>query len=134
MPEQTSVGYVTHQKLDNDEKLVYSLVKTRGCLWRRSPSDSLLQISVRRTVIKLYCFDSTQVIVIASELGVTRRRREGRFRNKFVGLIVEAVMDITSQEPIYKRGLSVVIVPEGCGALSRQEKSVPVVELKGKSD
>jgi len=54
MPEQTPFWDVSHQKLDDHEELVYSLVESRRgfCWW--GASDRLLQIGVCCAVIQLH--------------------------------------------------------------------------------
>jgi hypothetical protein len=42
----------------------------------------------------LHGFDAAEVVVVARELRVARGRREGRFRDELVGLVVEAVMQV----------------------------------------
>jgi hypothetical protein len=50
-PEQGTVGYVAHQKFNNDKQLMSGLPEPRGDLGRRSSSDSLLKMGVGLCVI-----------------------------------------------------------------------------------
>jgi hypothetical protein len=50
-----------------------------------------------RAVVQLHGLDTAQVVVIASKLRVSSRRREDRFGNKFVRLIVKAIVNIIAE-------------------------------------
>lgn len=91
---------------------MHGLVETRSDLGRRCASDRLLQICVRNTVIQLHRLYPTKEVVVASELRISGRQRESGFRDKLVGLVVEAVVQITTQKTVYERGLGIVVVAE----------------------
>jgi hypothetical protein len=69
----------------------------------------------------LHGFDAAEVVVVARELRVARGRREGRFRDELVGLVVEAVMQVASEEAVDEGGLRLVVVPQGRCPLCSQE-------------
>ena len=61
---------------------------------RRDPglgraADGLLQVCVGDGVVELDGLDAAEVVVVASVLGVRGGRRECRFGDEFVGLVVE---------------------------------------------
>jgi hypothetical protein len=67
---------------------VHGLVESRGSLGWRCTSNGLSQVYMGLSVIQLNSFDTTEVIMVASKLGVTGRSRKGGLGYKFVGLII----------------------------------------------
>ena len=111
MPEQTPLGDLAHEKVHNDRELVHGLVETRSGLRRRSPTNGLLQVCVRRRVVKLNCLDTAEVVVVPRELRVTRGGRECGFGDKLVGLVVQTVLYVAPQETVDEGSLCLVVVP-----------------------
>lgn len=89
-----------------------SLVEARGGLWGWCSSDCLLQIDMCLAIIQLDSLYPPEEVVIAGMLGVSSRYREGGFGDEFVGLIVQAVVEVTSEESVNQRCLSLVIMPK----------------------
>lgn len=111
MPEQTPLGDLAHEKVHDNRQLVHGLVETRGSLRRRSPTNGLLQVCVRRRVVELNCLDTAEVVVVPRELRVTRGGRESGFGDELVGLVIQTVLDVAPQKTVDKRSLCLVVVP-----------------------
>ena len=96
---------------------MHCLVKAWGRLGWRSPTDSLLQIRMRRSIVELYGFDPTKVIVVSGMLRVARRGGKCGLGHKLVGLVVKAVLEVTPQYTINERRLRLIVVAECCSSL-----------------
>lgn len=121
MPEQTSLGDLAHQEVHDYRELVHGLVETGGSLRGRGPTDSLLQVCMRRRVVELDCLYTAQVIMVPRKLWAACGGRECGFCNKLVCLVVQTVLDVASQKAVDERCLSSIVVSQGRCTLSSEE-------------
>ena len=82
-----------------------------------------MQIGVSRSVIELYCLDTAKVVVIACVLRIWSRSGEIRFRDEFVRLIIETVMEVTAKKAIDEGSLGLIVVAKGCSSLGCKEEA-----------
>jgi len=124
MSEETSVGNISHKKLNNDKVFIGRLIKT-GCRLRwRGSSDGLLQVCVRFRVVQLHSADAAKVVVVSSELSVACRCRESGFGDQLVSLVVEVITNVASEQTVNESSLRFIVVAEGRCSLSCQEQSL----------
>jgi hypothetical protein len=100
VPEETAIGDIAHEELHHHKQLVHGLVKSWcdfGC-W--CTAYRLLQVGVRRGVVELHGLDSTEKVVVTSVLRVWSGAGEIRFGDQLVGLVVEAVMEVTAEKAV----------------------------------
>ena len=72
---------------------------------------------MRGTVIQLDSLDPAKVVVVTRVLCVRSGDWEGGLRNKLVGLVVKAVLEVTPQYTINERRLRLIVVAECCSSL-----------------
>jgi hypothetical protein len=123
MPEEAAFGNITHEKLYHDKQFVYGLIKSRCKFGRRCAADSLLQVGVRGGIVKLHSLDAAKVVMIAGILRVGSGRGEIRLGDKLVGLVVKAVMKVTTEKTIDEGSLGFIIVTKRSGPLSCKEET-----------
>ena len=70
----------------------------------------LLQVGVGSSVIELNGADSTKEVVVAGMLRVSRRRRECSLQNKLVGLVIEVIMEVVTEQQIKKCFLHFIVI------------------------
>lgn len=63
VPEQTTLGDLTHQELHDNGKFMYSLIKSRRSLCGGSAPDGLLEICMGFAVVQLNSLDTTQIVM-----------------------------------------------------------------------
>ena len=102
VPEQTTVRDIAHKELDHHGEFMNCLVESRGGLRSRSTPDCLPQVCMGLSVIELDGLDTAKVVVITSELRVTRRRRERSFRHQFVRLVIQTVVKVVTKQSVDK--------------------------------
>ena len=124
MSEETSVGNVSHKKLNNNEVLIRRLIKTRCRLRWRGSSDGLLQVCVCFRVVQLHSADAAKVVVVSGELSVACRCRESGFGDQLVSLVVEVITNVASEQTVNESSLRFIVVAEGRCSLSCQEQSL----------
>jgi len=124
MSEETSVGNISHKKLNNDKVLIRRLIKTRCCLRWRGSSDGLVQVCVCFRVVQLHSADAAKVVVVSSELSVACRCRESGFGDQLVSLVVEVITNVASEQTVNESSLRFIVVAEGRCSLSCQEQSL----------
>ena len=100
MPEQAAVWNVPHKEFNHNRELVDRLIKTRGDLRGGCTPNGLPQVRVGVGVVELDCLDTPEVIMITSKLRVACRSWECSLRHKFVGLVVQAVVEVVAKQAV----------------------------------
>ena len=119
MPKEAPFRDIAHEKFDYDGQLMHGLIESRSGLGRWSAAYGLLEVRVCSGVIELNSLDPTEIVVVPRVLGVAGGGGEGSFGDEFVGLIVQAVLKVTSQDTVDEGCFGLVVVPECRGTLSR---------------
>jgi hypothetical protein len=78
---------------------------------------------MRLGIVELHNLDTTEIVVVACILWVTRAGWEISLGNEFVCLVKETIVDVVVEEAINESSLGLVIVPQRGGALSRKQES-----------
>jgi len=71
-----------------------------------------LQIGVGFRIVKLYSSDTTKIVVVPRKLRVASGGWECGLGNKFVGLIIQVVGDVTPKKAVDECGVGFFIVAE----------------------
>ena len=123
MSEEAAFGYIAHQQFHDNRQFVHGLVEARRGLRRRRATNRLLQVRGRCCVVELNRLNPAKIVVVAGMLRVPSRSGKGRLRNKLVGLVVQAELQIAAEYAVNQRRFSFIVVAEGRSTRCGEEES-----------